>query len=287
MLASFSGEFLKTRKRPATWILASVWALVVVLLGYALFYAIASAPPPENIPQEQQAQQEAFAEQTLTGLRPENLLENLFASGGVFGTGGAIVLILGALAVGSEFGLGTLKTSLTQRPGRLQVLGGKAVTLALFALLFTLLGLAVGALSSLAIAGIEGFSVEWPALGELARGFGAGALILAAYGFFGFALAAIFRGTALAIGLGFAWILVVEATLGAIPTENPVVEGIRSFLIGESVLALSGAFGSTSSEFAGVPEPLVEPERAVITLLAYVVVFVVLSALLLKRRDVD
>lgn len=274
MLASFSGEFLKTRKRPATWILAFVWALVVVFIGYALLYLSASAAPPE------------ISEEILTGLRPENLFDTLFASGGVFTTGGAIVLILGALAIGSEFGWGTLKTSLTQRPDRLSILGGKAMTLVLFAFVFTLLGIAVGAISSLAIAAIEGLPVEWPAFGELARGLGAGALIFAVYGFFGFALAAIFRGTSLAIGLGLAWIFVVENTLSSLPTENAIVEMIRSFLIGESVLALSGTFGSAPSEFAGVSEPLVEPERAVITLLAYVVVSVLLAALLLKRRDV-
>ena len=287
MLASFSGEFFKMRKRPGTWILALVWSLVVVFVGYVLFYAIASASPPENIPQEQQAQQEAFAESVLTRLSPDNLLDNLFAGSGVFSTGGAIFLILGALAVGSELGWGTLKTSLTQRPGRLGILSGKAITLALFALLFTLIGLAAGALSSLTVASIENLSVAWPTFGELARGFGAGTLIFAAYGFFGFALAAIFRGTALAIGLGLAWILVVEATIGAIPTENPIVEGIRSVLMGENVLALSGAFASAPSEFAGAPEPLVEPERAVITLLAYIVIFIILSALLLRRRDVN
>jgi ABC-2 type transport system permease protein len=287
MLASLSGEFFKTRKRPATWILASVWSLVVVFVGYVLFYAIASASPPQNIPQEQRAQQEAFADSVMTRLLPENILDNLFAASGVFSTGGAVLLILGALAVGSEFGWGTLKTSLTQRPGRLGIVGGKAITLALFAMLFALIGLGAGALSSLVVAGIEGVPVEWPTFGELARGFGAGTLIFAAYGFFGFALAAIFRGTALAIGLGLAWILVVETTIGAIPTENPIVEGIRSVLLGESFLALSGAFASGPSDFAAAPEPLVEPGRAVITLLAYIVVFVIISALLLKRRDVD
>ena len=67
----------------------------------------------------------------------------------------------------------------------------------------------------------------------------------------------------------------------------PLGEAICSVLLGESFLALSGAFASGPSEIAGAPEPLVEPERAVITLLAYIVVFIVLSALLLKRRDVN
>ena len=38
--------------------------------------------------------------------------------------------ILGVLSVGSEFGWGTWKTLLTQRPGRLTVFGAKLVALA-------------------------------------------------------------------------------------------------------------------------------------------------------------
>ena len=43
--------------------------------------------------------------------------------------GGAIVLILGALAVGSGYGWGTWKTVLTQGPGRVAAFGGTLVAL--------------------------------------------------------------------------------------------------------------------------------------------------------------
>ena len=120
MAASFLAEFLKLRKRPAAWVLMLVWATVVILFGYLFTYSFVSAPAPEDAPREQRAQQEAFSEELLPTLMPENLLENLFVNG-TFAIGGAIVLILGSLASGSEYGWGTLKTVLTQRPGRLGV----------------------------------------------------------------------------------------------------------------------------------------------------------------------
>ncbi len=283
MLASLSAELLKLRKRPATWVLALVWLAVVLIFGYLFFYLISSFPT-EGLPEDQRAQQEALGEQLRRGLLPENLLENLFVNG-TFGTGGAIALILGALAAGSEYGWGTLKTALTQRPGRLAFLLGKMLALAVFLLLFVLLGLAAGAAGSYAVALLEDAAVKWPPLEDFARAVGMGFLILAVWAYLGFALATLFRGTALAIGLGLAWSLAVESTLTLLPVENDAYETFRSFLLGENTASLGSYFGSAPQGF-GVPEPLVEPERAAATLAAYTVVFVVVAALSFRGRDV-
>ncbi|QIN80325.1 ABC transporter permease subunit [Rubrobacter marinus] len=237
------------------------------------------------MPPEVRAQEEAFAEQQLNALLPESLLSNLFGSG-VFGIGGAIALIFGALAAGSEYGWGTLKSVLSQRPGRLGVLLGKLAALGLFLLLFVLLALSAAALGSFAVARLEEAAVDWPSVGELFRGFGAGALILLVWGSLGFALAVLFRGTALAIGLGLAYALAVENILATLPIEGDTFERIRKATLGENTLGLSNSFGSPFPEGFGVPEPLVEPERAVLVLSAYAVGFVLLAALLLWRRDV-
>jgi ABC-2 type transport system permease protein len=44
MVSSFRAEFLKLRKRPATWVLFLVWATLVILFGYLLTYSFVSAP---------------------------------------------------------------------------------------------------------------------------------------------------------------------------------------------------------------------------------------------------
>lgn len=287
MGASFAAELLKLRKRPATWVLALVWVAVVVLFGYLLTYSFVANPPEpaEDVPPEVQAQERAISEAQLEALLPENLLENLFGSG-IFGVGAAVVLILGALTAGSEYGWGTLKTVLSQRPGRLAVLSGKLLALGVFIVVFVALGLAAGAASSLVVARLEEAAVAWPSLGEALRGVGIGSLVFAVWGTFGFGLAVLFRGTPLAIGLGLAWALAVENTIAALPIRSDAYESFRRFTLGENTSGATSYFGSPFPEEFGLPEPLVEPERAAITLAAYTAAFVVLVALFFWRRDV-
>ena len=284
MAASFLAEFLKLRKRPAAWVLMLVWATVVILFGYLFTYSFVSAPAPEDAPREQRAQQEAFSEELLSTLMPENLLENLFVNG-TFAIGGAIVLILGALASGSEYGWGTLKTVLTQRPGRLGAFSGKLLALGAILVLFVLVGLAAGSLGSLVVARLEDAAVDWPPLRELAKGLGVGVLIFAVWGSLGFALAVLFRGTPLAIGLGLAYALAVENAIAALPIESEAFENVRRIMLGENTSSVSGYFGSPSQAF-GAPEPLVEPGRAALVLTAYTVGFILLAAFFFRRRDV-
>jgi ABC-type transport system involved in multi-copper enzyme maturation permease subunit len=326
LIASFRAEFLKVRKRPATWLLLLIF---VAIVGFAYFssYAFANAPigevsegtveetaaqapppgaettvegaippsdppPGEEVPPEveeqMQAGQEAYNEAFLKSLYPENLVANMF-SGGIFSIGGALALILGALVTGSEYGWGTLKTALTQRPGRLGTLFGKLLVFAVVILVIVLVGFAAAALSSFIIARLEEASVEWPSLSTFAEGFGAASLIFVVWGMLGFALATLFRGTALAIGLGLAWVLAVEnliAGLAGPNSDNKTLETIRKAMPGENTFALSNYFGSPlPEEFANPFQPLVEPERAVWVLAAYAVGFILISALLFWRRD--
>jgi ABC-2 type transport system permease protein len=297
MAKSFAAELLKLRKRPATWVLALIWVVIIAFSYFSTYAFVVNAPPPPEPPpgaeapppemqEEMQAQHEAFNETLLESLYPQNLLANLF-NGGTFQIGGALMLILGALVVGSEYGWGTLKTALTQRPGRLGVLLGKLLAFGAAILAFVLLGFATAALCGSTIALLEDAAVEWPALGELARGLGAGALILAVWGMMGFALATLFRGTALAIGLGLAWVLAVESLLANLPIESDSFENVRKAMPGENSFSLARSFGSPlPEEFTGPFEPLVDPEQAVWVLLAYAVGFILLSALLLRQRDV-
>ena len=277
-------EFLKLPQRPATWVLVLVWATLVILFGYLLTYSFLSAPAPEDLPREQRAQQEAFNEELLATLMPENLLKNLFVNGS-FGVGAAIVLILGALAAGSEYGWGTLKSILTQRHGRLSVFSGKLLALGVILVIFVLVGLATGSLGSFVVARLEDAAVDWPPLRELAKGLGVGVLIFAVWGSLGFALAVLFRGTPLAIGLGLAYALAVENAIAALPIESETFKNVRRVMLGENTSSVSGYFGSPSDAF-GAPEPLVEPERAALVLAAYTVGFILLAAYFFWRRDV-
>lgn len=297
---SFRAETLKLRKRPATWVLALVWMVIIAFSYFSTYAFIVNAPPPappqgEDAPppevQEQmQAQEQAFNDAILESLYPENLVSNLL-TGGATNIGAALLLILGALAVGSEYGWGTFKTSMTQRPGRLGVLFGKLLAFAVVLVLFVLLGFATAALCSFVIiAQLKGAAVEWPSLATLAKGVGAGTLIFAVWGTLGFALAALFRGTALAIGLGLAWVLAVENLISGLAgpnSDNKTLETIRKVLPGENSFSLANSFGSAlPEELTGGFQPLVEAGQAVWVLAAYAAGFVLISTLLVWRRDV-
>lgn len=278
MVASFRAEFLKLRKRPATWVLALIWFSLVVVFGYVLTYTIFANPPENSIPPGTDPQE------FLEILYPENLLANVLS--GFPSTGGApIALILGALAMGSEYGWGTFKTSFTQRPGRLSVFLGKALAVGVVLVAFVLLAFAAGAASSYVIARVEDAPMDWPATGEVLRAMGAGWLISAVWTAMGAFLATLFRGTPLAIGIGLVYAILLEGLAATLLAANEDFEPVRKFLLNENSYVLINAFGELP-QGVGIQSDIVEPERAVLTLAIYAVVLVLVSALLLRRRDV-
>ena len=295
MGSSFGAEALKLRKRPATWVLALIWVVIIAISYFSTYSFVANAPPPgqsqggEAPPPEVQQQIEAQNEALLESLYPENLVSNTM-TGGVTNIGAALLLILGALIVGSEYGWGTFKTALTQRPGRLGILLGKLLAFVVALVLFVILGFAAAALCAFVVAQLEGASVSWPSLTTLAKGVGAGTLIFAMWGAFGFALATLFRGTALAIGLGLAWILAVENLISGLAgpnSDNQTLETIRKALPGENSFSLAQSFGSAlPDELTGGFQPLVDTGQAIWVLAAYCAGFILISALLFRQRDV-
>ncbi|MGB3681652.1 MAG: ABC transporter permease subunit [Rubrobacteraceae bacterium] len=299
MLSSFTAETMKLRKRPATWVLALIWVVIIGFFYFSTYAFTVNAPPPQppqgedapppEVQQQIEAENEAFNEALIASLYPENLVSN-FMTGGVINIGAALALILGALVVGSEYGWGTFKTSLTQSPGRLGVLFGKLVAFVLALVLFVLLGFAAAAICAFVIAQLEGATVDWPSLTKFAKGIGAGTLIFAMWGAFGFALAALFRGTALAIGLGLGWLLAVESLISSLAgpnSDNATLETIRKAMPGENAFALAQSFGSAlPDELSGGFQPLVEAGQATWVLAAYSIGFILISVLLFWRRDV-
>ena len=98
-------------------------------------------------------------------------------------------------------------------------------------------------------------------------------------------LATLFRGTPLAIGLGLVYALLLEGIAATLLAANDRFEPALEFLFNENSYALINSFSQTSGGL-GAPQSIVEPERAALTLAAYALIFVLLSALLLRRRDV-
>jgi ABC-2 type transport system permease protein len=293
MAASFAAELLKLRKRPATWVLTAIWLAFVVLFAYALPYAFFANLPepevPENAPpeiqSEMQAQNEAASEQLMSQLYPENLVSYVLS--GFSGTGGTLALILGALSAGSEYGWGTLKTVLSQRPGRLGTFFAKILALAVALVLFVVLAFVLGAFCSLVLAGLQGAPVDWPPLAELLEGLGAGTIILAVWAALGVFLATLFRSTALAIGLGLFYALALEGLVFGLPIPNETFQDARQFFLGQNSGFLANSFGGDSlPQNLALSSPEIGATQAALTLCAYLAAFVLIAALVFRQRDV-
>ena len=280
MSGSFWAEILKLRKRPAVWILGSLWVTVVVLFLYllpALLLSVALANAPVELATETSLQEQ------LPVLAPENLVTYLLRF--LFpGLGMTVALILGALTAGSEYSWETMKVILSQQPGRLGVLSGKLLALFNLLLLFALIGFLVGGASSLAVGLFSGTAPARPPAIELLGGIGVGALILAVWATFGFALATLFRSTALAVGLGLIYSFAVEPALSGLSTMNESVATIARFFPGASTSTLSFAFEAT--EDPAFSESFLSPVQSALVLLFYIVAFVLIAALVFRRRDV-
>ncbi len=276
-MRSIAAELLVLRKRASTWILMAVWVLLGIMFSHLLPYLTyrGGTDGPTQAP--------------LAALLPESLADNLLAGFPFFG--GVFALMLGVLAIGSDYGWDTLKTLLIQRSGRLRVFSSKLAALAVGLVPFVLVIFVAGAVASYVIAGAEDAVVEWPSAWELIRALAAGWFVLAMWSAFGVFLAVLSRGTALAIGLGILYTLVIEGLLSALASQVSWLDALVEYSLRANAYSLVTAIGVptealTDNGPGGFFGPFVGGGQATLVLTAYMAVFLLASAVLLRRRDV-
>jgi ABC-2 type transport system permease protein len=281
MRGSYRAEMLKLVKRPAMWILGAVFLVLAQVFGYLIPYVAYRSGGGGGF-----AAGETPA-QLLADLLPGRLVPNTLGGFPMFA--GAIALIIGGLVAGSEYGWGTLKTMLTQRPRRLSVLGGKVLAIVVTAIALVLGVFAVNALWSWVIASVEGRPADWPSLLDLSRGLGAGFLIIGMWSLFGSLLGILFRNTSLAVGLGLVWALVVENLIRGFAGLLGFLDAFQKGLPGVNAGSLVASLGAaTQDRPGGTPgvTTVVGGPQAVVVLIAYVVVLILIAGLTLKHQDV-
>jgi ABC-2 type transport system permease protein len=282
MTGSFKAEILKLGKRPATWVLLGVVLGLNQLFGYVLPYS-------SWLTSDQNFQTQGLDPQAvLAGVLPGELVPTSLGGFPVFA--GALALILGALATGSEYGWGTMQTALTQRPTRLALYGGKLLALAASVLGIVLTLFALNAVVAGVIAAVESRALDYPSAAELAKGVGSGWLILGMWCGLGALLGFAFRGVALPIGLGVVWVLGVEnlvsAVAGSLLTSlQPLRDLLPGVNAGSLVWSLAPGGGASGEAPPGVTDA-VAGGRATLALALYVAAFAAAGAVLLRRRDV-
>jgi ABC-2 type transport system permease protein len=282
MTGSFAAEILKLRKRPATWVLLGVALALNQLFGYYLPYS-------SWITGDQNDQTQGLDPlSVLAGTLPGELVPTTLGGFPVFA--GALALILGALATGSEYGWGTIQTALTQRPTRLAVYAGTLCALAAATLAIVLAMFTLNAATAAIIATLESRPLDYPPVAELARGVGSGWLIMGMWCGLGALLGFAFRGVALPVGLGVVWVLGVENLVSAVADSlltslQPLRNLLPGVNAGSLVWSLAPGGGASGSPPPGVVDA-VGGGRATLSLALYVAAFLLAGALLVRRRDV-
>lgn len=271
MIASIKAEWRKNRLRPAFLVAAGLLAGGVVLSYLVTFYQATHTSGPA-------------AAASLQTLYPAQFVNNVIGVG--FPVGAAVALVLGALVAGSEYSWGTLKTVLTQGPGRLSTLAGRVVAFQAWMGILTLIIFALGAVCSVVVATVEGSSIVWPAAADLAKGMGAIWLILAVNGSFGMALGALFKQSAAALGVGLIYVTLLQiVAVRLISSFNGgTYKWIANGFDGQNATALLQSFRSPVSGHSA--SLAIGAEQAVLVLGAYLAFFLIVSAGLLRTRDV-
>ncbi|WP_369690247.1 ABC transporter permease subunit [Nocardia arthritidis] len=277
LVASTKAEILRLRKWPAFWIVLGTWLLLNLTFAYLFNYLAYTSG--ESSRMSNGLPREALLRQMLPAAVPEVFTQ------GMAMFGGALMLILGALAVGSGYGWGTWKTVFTQGPARVQAVAAVAVSLAgvVVALVCTafLVDLSVAAL----IAAFQSQSLELPELGRSLLGMLTGVVILGMWTLAGALIGAIARGPALAVGLGLVWVLVVENLLRGVAAIFAPIEVITDHLPGTAAGSLAAAMRTVDGPATpGVSQVLSRTESMVV-LVVYVVLFAACTIWLMRKRD--
>jgi ABC-type transport system involved in multi-copper enzyme maturation permease subunit len=281
MRGSLSAELLKLRKRPATWLVGAVFVTLGLVFAYLFPYLSYRGSGARQGPVA------GSGEELLLDALPASLVPSALGGWPLFG--GALALVLGALITGSEYGWGTLKTVLAQRPGRLAVLGGKLTAAGLVTAVMVVVSLTADALASWAIATAENRAVDWPPLPELTQGVAAGWLIVTMWCVVGMFLGTVLRGTALPVGIGLVWALVVEQLVRGFASTLDAIDVLQRWLPGTNAGALVAALGApTQAQSRGTPgiTDVVSGTHATLVVAGYLIILAAATAIMLRRRDI-
>lgn len=299
------------------------WLVVLSALGFLAVWAIAltqfARPSPELFEEARQERARIVAEQRMFCLEdiPANEQERSIcasreedfgpveaflpkqpfdAAGGLPGgalavavTVSALTFLIGATYAGAEWSTKSIVALLFWEPRRLRVFAVKlAVLLGAVALL--------AALAQLVWLGAGALLTAWRGSWNLPGGFwsdlvglqGRGVVLALTTAAFGFGLANLIRNTGAALGVAFAYFVLVESAVRIIrPAWQP-------YLVTENVAALVQRGGQTiflPPEGSGVvnfhegPTLVLSNLRGGLTLAAYCLVVLLAGAVLFRRRD--
>ena len=187
---------------------------------------------------------------------------------------GIVALCVFAAQTAQEYTYGTLRNLLVRQPRRLQLLLGKYVSMASFAIVMVILAAIVSMSLAFGLSGKAKVATDaWitsDALQELAKTFGNVLLSVIAFGTIGMILGLLLRSPISAISLGVIWLLIVENILVAVKSS------LGTWMPG--ILISTIAVGGTDD---------ISYTHSITMVTIYLVVSTAIVVTLFKRRDVS
>jgi ABC-type transport system involved in multi-copper enzyme maturation permease subunit len=187
---------------------------------------------------------------------------------------GIVALCVFAAQTAQEYTYGTLRNLLVRQPRRMQLLIGKYVSMASFAIVMVTLAAVVSMSLAFGLSGKAKVETDaWvtsDALQELAKTFGNVLLSVIAFGTVGMILGLLLRSPISAISLGVIWLLIVENILIAVKAS------LGKWMPGNLMSTI--AVGGTDD---------LSYTHSVTMVAIYLVIGTTIVAILFKRRDVS
>jgi ABC-type transport system involved in multi-copper enzyme maturation permease subunit len=196
---------------------------------------------------------------------PSGVISGLSAAASMFGV---LTFAFWAMSAAGDYQTGLIRMLASAQPHRWKLVIGKAIAL----MLITAVAATVAMMVCLMAAPIaaEGAGISTTAWGSVVLFAWLNAYAsMIVWGAIGFALATVFRSSAIAISVGVGYVLVVESVIG-MAMDNP------SWLLGSTMQALA-AGGNSAVEYPG----------AVTLAVAYVAISMVIATVVTSRRDIS
>ncbi len=194
---------------------------------------------------------------------------------GIAGFAQVFALILGILAVTTEFRHGTVTPSLTVAPDRVRLVLAKLVAHLLAGLVLGIL--AVGLTAAIVLVGLSSRDIDTGLTsGDIAKVVAGLILATALWAALGVGIGALVRNQVGAIVGALGWVLLVENLLTIIPTVGDWVQKY-------GLNGVTNALSNVESEQTG---DVLSQAAGGALLLAYTAAFVIAGTLAMRRRDI-
>jgi len=272
------GELFKIRRQWATWIML-VLLVGLITLPFLIEFTLGG---------------DSLQTRINNGFLTSWVIDNL----GLFRAfSGFMLLILTARAVGQEYSQGTIRLLLARGVGRMQLLLAKLTAVAVWAIIFLAIDIALNFLYNLALLGIKVGNLNalntlpadfWHNMGLYVLTIGLNMLVtilLAA------ALSVIGRSLAFGMTASIAWfpidnIGVAIMFLAFELTTNQFWLNITAYFLGPNLNGLAKAIIGTGGSIGTTPAVAIDGTHAVVVALVYAAIFAIVAFTLTWKRDV-